>query len=91
MTLTNEEGCFFLFLGCAGLLVALAGWVGLAVNGFRTSTPWGILLVLFPTFAAPCFALYHWKAARLPMVLHYGGIGVVVVGLWLVKSLYSGI
>jgi hypothetical protein len=91
MTMMNEEGCFFVLLGCVGLLFAVVGWVGLAVNGFRTSTPWGILMGLFPSFAAPCFALYHWRAARLPMALHYGGIGVMLGGSWLVKRMYAGI
>ena len=78
---------FFLAFCAAALVLFLGGWVWLSVNGFRESALWGIVLGVFPTFGAPCFALYHWRAARLPMAMHYGGIVLIYAciefGLWM--------
>jgi hypothetical protein len=72
----------------AGVLLHLAAWIWLAVRGFRASVPWGILLTLVPSFASPCFALYHWKAARVPMAIYYASFGVIWLGGWVMGPVH---
>ncbi len=78
-------------LGGLGAIMALigaplipVGWVWLAVLGFRENPLWGLMLTMFPTFAAPCFALDRWKESRIPVLLHYGGVFLCVVGMSLI-------
>lgn len=60
-----------LFLG--GLVLAALGWLWLVTIGFRTSKPWGWLLLLVPPTAL-LFIPKHWCRSR-------AAIGVILAGL----------
>ncbi len=74
-----HTGAGFAFLNFGGLLAALVGWIWLAVVAFRAGVGWGLATTVFPMFAAPCLALDHWKETRLPLLLHYAGILMILI------------
>lgn len=71
-----------------GVLLAFAGWIALMVAGFRTLPLWGLLNALLPVFSAPCFALSHWREARLPMALFFGGLLLAILGRWWIGPMH---
>jgi len=71
-----------------GVLATPAGWIWLARLGFRESPLWGLSMTLFPTFAAPCFAIGRWQETRLPLLLHCGGVLFWIVGWALIPWLH---
>ena len=71
----SGDAAFVLFLG---MILSLTGWIWLVVVGFRAGILWGLSTLICPTFAAPCFALDHWKRTRIPLALHCAGVLVIV-------------
>jgi hypothetical protein len=78
--MAHVEDLLILLMITAGTLSFVVGWGWLAVRGFRENLLWGLVTTVFPVLAAPCFALNHWKLARLPMVLLYGGMLSASIG-----------
>jgi len=62
-----------------GMILSLTGWIWLVVLGFRIGPLWGLSTIVCPTFAAPCFALDHWKKTRVPLGIHLAGVALIVI------------
>jgi hypothetical protein len=61
-----------------GMILSLVGWIWLVVVGFRIGVLWGLSTLICPTFAAPCFALDHWKKTRIPLAIHLAGMLMIL-------------
>jgi len=72
-----SDGEAFLLFG--GLLLAVVGWIWLAVVAFRVGVLWGLATTVAPMFVAPCLAFDHWKRIRVPLLLHYSGVLMIIL------------
>lgn len=62
-------------LALLGVIMAIAGGIGLLIAAFKTSLLWGIGSFLF-TPVALVFVLLHWDVARNPFLLALGGLAL---------------
>ena len=62
-----------MLLGWAAGLVCLVSYIWLTVIAFKKHVGWG-LAVFFIPFAFVVFAVKHWTEAKVPLLVHVGGV-----------------
>lgn len=65
-------------LALIGVIVTIAGGIGLLIAAFKTSMLWGIGSFLF-TPVALLFVVLHWDVARNPFLLTLGGLALCFI------------
>ena len=81
-------GILISLLLIAGLLLYVAGWVGLWIEAFRQSILWGLWVFLIPPVTV-VFAFRLWRTARNPTLCLLIGVGLLALGYLLLLA--SGI
>lgn len=61
-----------------GLILLLAGFIGLVLAAFRERTAWGVAVLVFPPLGL-LFPLGHWRTGRGPLGLMLAGLVIAAV------------
>ena len=65
-------------------IVSFVGFVWLVCIAFRTSTPWGVGVLLLSPISALIFAIKHWQESKKPFLIYAGSFMaacVLLVGM----------
>jgi hypothetical protein len=68
-----------------GIMVAIVGWIMIAIAAFRVSAGWGVGSLLIPLVAL-IFVITHWQDTRRGFFTQLGGAALFVIGAVITQS-----
>lgn len=69
-----------------GLALALIGLVKFTLATFRQSRVWGLTCFFVPIAGVPLFLIFHWHQGKVPFLIQWSGIVLMVLGTLLMPQ-----
>jgi hypothetical protein len=77
---TRAQAASFIIMG--GFIVWATGSIFFIIEAFKISVSWGLFVLFSNGIAISVFSIRHWNRVKIPVLVYYAGIGIMIAGAW---------
>lgn len=77
---TGAQAASFIIMG--GFIVWAIGSIFFIIEAFKVSIQWGLFVLFSNGIAILFFSMRHWNRVKIPVLVYYAGIGIMIAGAW---------